>query len=103
MKIKCVYCNGTVVDSTTTDYYNWGNDYLVIIENVPCGICQECGEKYFEAIVTRQIEMLAHPLIKQASRAKRRPRSNRGRPSKKPLAVVNFANRQLLTPVQSET
>ena len=92
MRMKCVYCNGDVIDSTTTDYYNWGNDYLVIIENVPCGICQTCGEKYFEATVARQIEMLSHPLIKQA-----------GRPSKKPIAIVNFPDRRALTiPVSSE-
>jgi YgiT-type zinc finger domain-containing protein len=85
MKHKCVYCGGTVTDGTTTDHYNWGGKYLVIIENVPCGICDKCGEKYFDNKVVRRIEILAHPLIKEAKR-----------PSKKPIAVVNYVDGRVL-------
>jgi hypothetical protein len=36
----------------------WGDD-LKIIENVPAGICTQCGEKYFDSPVYKQMERLA--------------------------------------------
>jgi YgiT-type zinc finger domain-containing protein len=42
---------------TTVDFW-WGDD-LKIIENVPAGICTQCGEKYFDSGVYRTMERLA--------------------------------------------
>jgi YgiT-type zinc finger domain-containing protein len=81
MRMKCVYCGGTVTAGTTTDHYRWGSGYLVVVENVPCGICRSCGEEYFEASVVRQVEMLAQPLIRKARR-----------PSRKPIAVIDYTH-----------
>ncbi|MDQ3814092.1 MAG: type II toxin-antitoxin system MqsA family antitoxin [Armatimonadota bacterium] len=85
MKFKCVYCGGTVRDSVTTNEYNWGGKHLVIFKNVPCGVCDRCGERYFEGTVEHQMDLLAQPFIKRAKRA-----------SKKPLAVIDFAAQGVL-------
>lgn len=87
MKKKCVYCHGTVRDGGTTENYNWGGKYLVVFENVPCGICGNCGEKYTDGMVEHAMDLLAQPIIKKAKRA-----------SKQPLAVIDFAAANVVEP-----
>lgn len=38
--------------------FRWGEE-LVIIENVPAKVCNECGERYYAAKVVRQMEQIA--------------------------------------------
>lgn len=80
MKFKCDFCDGTVREGITTDEYNWGGKHLVIFENVPCGVCDNCGERYFDGTVLHQLDLLAQPIIKKAKRT-----------SKQPLAVIDVA------------
>ena len=42
---------------TNVDF--WWDEDLKIIEDVPAGICQQCGEKYFEPFVYKEMERLA--------------------------------------------
>ena len=58
MSPSCYFCKGRVVEETTNVDFWRGKD-LKIIENVPAGICHQCGEKYFKAEVHRQMERLA--------------------------------------------
>jgi YgiT-type zinc finger domain-containing protein len=67
MMQSCYFCKGKVVQQPTSVDFWWGDD-LKIIENVPAGVCTQCGEKYFEAPVYKQMERLA----KGASEAVRR-------------------------------
>ncbi len=66
MKIKkqggvnmCVFCKGDLKPSITTYTVNI-NDSIIIIKNVPCEECQQCGEQYFSTNVTRNIENLVN-------------------------------------------
>lgn len=45
MKI-CFYCKGDLINSITTHVVNYKN-CIIIIKNVPCEECEQCGEKYF--------------------------------------------------------
>ncbi len=55
----CYFCQrGIVAAKTVTVDFRWG-DKLVIIENVPAKVCNECGERYYAATVVRQMEQLA--------------------------------------------
>lgn len=38
--------------------FRWGDD-LIIIKDVPAGVCEQCGEKYFTAEVSKVMEKLA--------------------------------------------
>ncbi len=58
MNPACYFCKGNVVEQVTSVDFWWGDD-LKIIENVPARICQQCGEKYFEAAVYKEMERLA--------------------------------------------
>ena len=54
--MKCCECkHGTVFDSTTT-YFAKANNCYVIIENVPCRKCDECGEIEYSVGVLMKLE-----------------------------------------------
>lgn len=54
----CYFCKGTTIEQETTVDYRWG-DKLIVIKNVPAEVCSQCGEKYFDAEVSRQMEAMA--------------------------------------------
>ena len=58
MTHSCYFCKGKVVQQPPSVDFWWGDD-LKIIENVPAGICTQCGEKYFDSPVYKQMERLA--------------------------------------------
>ena len=54
--MRCLTCkNGTMEQSTTTYFAHLKNCY-VIIENVPCMKCDQCGEEFFTASVLEKIQ-----------------------------------------------
>lgn len=59
--MKCLSCkNGDMVSSTTT-YFTEFNNCILIIKNVPCMKCIQCGEVLFSTSVHRKIEkIVAH-------------------------------------------
>ncbi|MGH7165970.1 MAG: YgiT-type zinc finger protein [Nitrospiraceae bacterium] len=67
MNSLCYYCKGRLIEQITSVDFWWGDD-LKIIEGVPARVCQQCGEKYFEADVYKVLERLA----KGSGRAERR-------------------------------
>ena len=51
----CSFCGGKVEDEKAElDYRVKGK--LYIFKDVPAGVCQQCGEKYLTAEVTKEIE-----------------------------------------------
>jgi len=55
---KCYFCRAKVVEQLISIDYRWG-DTLVVIKDVPAGVCQQCGEKYLESDVYKELERLA--------------------------------------------
>jgi YgiT-type zinc finger domain-containing protein len=55
---KCYFCRAKVLEQQITIDYRWG-DTLVVIKDVPAGVCQQCGEKYLESDVYKELERLA--------------------------------------------
>ena len=51
----CYFCGGEVVEMVIELEYRL-KGRLYIIEDVPAGICQQCGEKYFTAHVSEAID-----------------------------------------------
>jgi YgiT-type zinc finger domain-containing protein len=50
MMTECYFCKGRVEQQKVDVDFRWGRK-LKVIEDVPAGVCQQCGEKYFEASV----------------------------------------------------
>jgi YgiT-type zinc finger domain-containing protein len=55
----CEYCNGMIVDKRVTLHRRVKGNY-VLIENVPAGVCTECGTRYYAANVLKMIEESVH-------------------------------------------
>ncbi len=51
----CEYCNGVIVEKRVTLHRQLKGNY-VLIENVPAGVCTECGTRYYAANVLKMIE-----------------------------------------------
>ena len=64
---KCHICNAPMEEKHIQQDF-WVKNRLVVIENVPVGICNQCGEKIVKAKVGEQIlELLNNKtLIDQA-------------------------------------
>ncbi|MGH9856840.1 MAG: type II toxin-antitoxin system MqsA family antitoxin, partial [Acidobacteriota bacterium] len=48
----CTYCGGEVIEQTI-DYDYRRKKNLMIVSNVPAGVCRQCGEKYFKPPVLK--------------------------------------------------
>ena len=55
--MTCFYCKGDVEKSTTTYMTNYQNCYI-IIKNVPCEKCTQCGEEYLDGETLQKIEKI---------------------------------------------
>jgi YgiT-type zinc finger domain-containing protein len=51
----CEYCGGSIVERRVTLHLKVKDSY-VQIENVPAGVCRECGTHYYAANVLKMIE-----------------------------------------------
>ena len=56
---KCHFCGGKVSEQKITVDYRWGDKMVSVIENVPVGVCEVCGEQYFKAPIVKAMERLA--------------------------------------------
>ncbi len=55
--MKCFLCKGNMTISTTTYMTTYNNCYI-IIKNVPCLKCHQCGEEYIDGITLLKIETI---------------------------------------------
>jgi len=67
MMTKCYFCKGKVVQERVKVDFRWGRK-LKVIKNVPAGVCQQCGERYFQSEVYKAMEKLAASRVKPAAR-----------------------------------
>jgi YgiT-type zinc finger domain-containing protein len=65
--MECGLCKGRVAQQRIKVDFRWGRK-LKVIENVPAGVCQQCGEKYFQSAVYKTMEKLAASRAKPAAR-----------------------------------
>ena len=56
---RCYFCQrGVLQKRAVTVDFRWG-DKLIVFENVPAKVCNECGERYYSAEVSRKMEKMA--------------------------------------------
>jgi YgiT-type zinc finger domain-containing protein len=56
---RCDFCSeGRLKSQHVREYYRAGKG-LVVIEKVPAYVCDKCGERYYEALVAKQMRQLA--------------------------------------------
>jgi len=55
---SCLSCkNGTYIEATTT-YFSELKDCMIIIKNVPCMKCSQCGEVMYSGSVAEKLDEL---------------------------------------------
>lgn len=59
----CVYCKGTDLRDSLTTYVAVIDKTTIIIRNVPCQECVQCGEKYYTDKVMQDIEAIVKKAI----------------------------------------
>ena len=58
----CTFCGGEVqLKRIEYDYRRRGR--LLVISNVPAGVCRQCGEKYFTPDVLKQMDEAYHDIF----------------------------------------
>lgn len=62
----CVYCGGKL-EQTRTDFVEKIDNYVIIIKNVPCEKCTQCGEEYFSSAVAERIESILNNIQRISS------------------------------------
>lgn len=56
----CMYCKcNDLMPSLTTHVVNY-KGCVIVIKNVPCEECEQCGEKYYSDDVAHQLEKLVN-------------------------------------------
>jgi YgiT-type zinc finger domain-containing protein len=55
----CEYCGGQIVEKRV-DLHRKFNGKYILIENVPAGVCTECGTRYYAANVLKTLEEAIH-------------------------------------------
>lgn len=64
----CVFCKtGNVINSTTTHVVNY-KGCLIIIKNVPCDECVQCGEVFLSDEVVVRLEKIVESAKKNDAR-----------------------------------
>ena len=62
----CKYCkNEHLIKSTTTHVVDF-KTHLIIVRNVPCLECDQCGETYFSMEISRQLEKIVNEAKKMS-------------------------------------
>ena len=61
--MKCFFCKGDMVASTT-NYMADVNGHFIIIRNVPCHKCTQCGEVTYSGTVSARLDELVAALEK---------------------------------------
>lgn len=55
----CYFCRkGILEDKRVTVDFRWGSK-LIVIEEVPAKVCNECGERYYSAEISREMDKIA--------------------------------------------
>ena len=59
--MTCFMCKGEIISSTTTYMVDLGN-CIIIVKNVPCSQCSQCGEISYSNEVAKRLEKIVDTL-----------------------------------------
>ena len=56
LTMKCLSCKNGTPEPGTTTFTAESDGVLVIVRNVPARVCNICGDEYFDASVSAQLQ-----------------------------------------------
>jgi YgiT-type zinc finger domain-containing protein len=60
----CTFCGGEVAERHINYDYR-RHEHLLILRNVPAGVCLQCGEKYFTPDVLKRMDLSFHNIFER--------------------------------------
>jgi YgiT-type zinc finger domain-containing protein len=54
----CLYCKEKTMRQSTTTHIVTLDNCVIVVKNVPCEECAQCGEKYYSDEVMEQLEAI---------------------------------------------
>jgi len=57
MEIMCIFCKGKLKQEKT-DYIEKNKSHVILIRDVPCEKCGQCGETYFDNSTVQVLESI---------------------------------------------
>jgi YgiT-type zinc finger domain-containing protein len=70
--LQCKYCACDTNEDVIKAAF-WTNIGLILIENIPAQLCEECGEQFFEEEITQRIQKVIKNPVAKAKRQIRVP------------------------------
>ena len=55
---NCIYCKNDTVEPSTTTHVVTFDDCVIIIKNVPCEKCSQCGEVYYSRDTAKKLDIM---------------------------------------------
>jgi len=55
--MSCFFCKNKMIATTTTRLVEFGES-IIIIKNVPCHKCEQCGEATINIVVSERLEQI---------------------------------------------
>lgn len=59
--MKCFFCKGELEAATTSHVVTLDN-CVIVVKNVPCTKCRQCGESFFDNDVALKLEKIVNDL-----------------------------------------
>ncbi len=66
--MRCLCCKSEKLQNTTKPYFSAIGDNYIIIENVPCMVCEDCGEVLYSAAVLENVECMIDKIRQMVSK-----------------------------------
>ena len=60
--MTCFFCKGDMADSVTNNFITLDSGTMLIVKNVPCQKCTQCGEVVYEGKVAAQLDQIAETM-----------------------------------------
>jgi YgiT-type zinc finger domain-containing protein len=60
---RCDHCGGMVRERLVDREAFRHQDRFVVLEQVPIGVCEKCGARYFDASVVRRVAEIGRGLV----------------------------------------
>ena len=57
----CIFCKGNL-KTDNTDYIEKSDNLIILVQNVPCEKCNQCGETYFDNSTVLFLERLINKI-----------------------------------------
>jgi len=57
----CIFCKGNL-KRNTTDYIEKNDNNIILVKDVPCEECEQCGEPFFDNGIVKKLEQILNQI-----------------------------------------